>query len=122
VVLCRVVLFAQGDSSWGADDFYVVPVSQWKHSGSNIYYNAGNVGINYITPPYLLSIYGNGSDSIYSLNTANGGTGLDAYSIATSGAGQGVHGQSESSNLFLKCLSAVILFLPHTDILKLCAP
>jgi hypothetical protein len=76
----------------------VVFTSQWKRSGSNIYYNNGCVDIGTSTCYDQLSVNGNFMDNIWSNTSASGGWALEGLSAATSGAGQGVHGESVSTD------------------------
>ena len=50
-------------SSTGARTATGGGASQWTTSGSNIYYNTGNVGIGTLTPGYLLELAGNSNPS-----------------------------------------------------------
>ncbi|MGQ9901352.1 MAG: hypothetical protein ACUVR1_03970, partial [Fimbriimonadales bacterium] len=85
--------------------------AQWTVSGSNIFYNNGNVGIGTTTPTYRLfvqtntgtaAIYGNHTAtsgwvySIWGQSASPSGVGVFGYATAPNGSTLGVYGQSDS--------------------------
>lgn len=68
-----------GSLSWNA-----LTSSQWKTTGSDIYYNTGNVGIGKATPTAQLDVLSSNTFGISSIGSTTGSTGL--YHIANSNA------------------------------------
>ena len=65
----------------------------WLGSGSNIYFNAGNVGIGTANPMYPLYVYTNDDGvALKGRNDMDGGIGVDGTSLSGSGTGIGVYG------------------------------
>jgi hypothetical protein len=94
VILCSAGLLA-GNSSWGADDFYVIGGgSPWKRNGSNIYYTAGKVGIGTTNPIFLLDIVATDPNPFRVYTTGSGGNAI----IGHAGNGVGVLGSSTTSH------------------------
>jgi hypothetical protein len=112
VVLCGAAVLAPGDISSGADDFYVIPVSQWKRNGANLYYQDGNVGIgtditdsklNIVDDTQMGGLYvsSNAGDgcTIYSVTTADyASAAVSGRAWSPTGSTVGVDGYSNSSD------------------------
>jgi len=88
-------------------------MDDWKHNGSKIYYDAGEVGIGKSNPGRALDIKDNGRHSIRVANTgagtasaiygsAKGSTarGVEGFAKSRSGANYGVFGRSRSNDGF----------------------
>ncbi len=84
----------------------------WSQSGTNIFYNTGNVGIGTVSPSYRLhvetnteqrAIFGHHTATtgeaygVYGLSASLGGTGVLGWATATSGSTYGVYGRNNST-------------------------
>ncbi|GBC96983.1 hypothetical protein HRbin16_02798 [bacterium HR16] len=71
----------------------------WQASGSNIFYNAGNVGISTSSPLYPLHVEtGTGTRAIYGLHTAPNGINYGVWGQSASTDGRGVYGLATASS------------------------
>lgn len=68
----------------------------WQPNGSEIYYDAGYVGIGTNTPSFPLYVTGSESAGIYGETDYLGGQGVWGRALASTGDGLGVHGESAS--------------------------
>lgn len=67
--------------------------AQWTQSGSNIYYNAGNVGIGTSSPAYLLHVETSlSSRAIFGKQSASSGSAYGGWFETASTSGMGVYG------------------------------
>src|SRR4051812_32503547 len=75
--------------------------AQWTTSGSNIYYNSGNVGVFTTSPAYHLPVVAsppaNGTRAIYGLASAPSGVINGVYGQTASTDGRGVIGSASST-------------------------
>ncbi|MCA9296322.1 MAG: hypothetical protein KC983_07385, partial [Phycisphaerales bacterium] len=69
----------------------------WQISGSNVYFNAGRVGIGTSSPSYALDVRANGNRAIYAFNNANSGNNYGMYGRTISENGRAIYGQASSS-------------------------
>lgn len=77
--------------------FVQLTFAQWSVSGSNIFYNSGNVGIGTSTPAYRFMVQNaTGDRSIYSLHSAMSGFAVGVWGEVWSNSGFGVLGFAPS--------------------------
>lgn len=85
--------------------------SPWEITGSDVYYDAGNVGVGTSSPAYPLDVYSSGGTALHARNTSStGGTALSAASdigsaisasaFGSSGTTHGVSAEAHSPNGF----------------------
>jgi hypothetical protein len=64
-----------------------LPTSPWSISGSNVYYNTGNVGIGTSSPAYNLVINGSTNSYLRFYNSSSGTTSSDGFLVGSQSAG-----------------------------------
>ncbi|MEW6249072.1 MAG: hypothetical protein AB1716_00370 [Planctomycetota bacterium] len=70
----------------------------WSQNGSDIYYNAGRVGVGTGTPAYPLHVYSAAARAMYAENGAASGASFAVYGRATGTGGRGVYGEATAAS------------------------
>jgi len=71
--------------------------SHWKLSGSNTYYNTGNVGFGVSNPQFPIHVETAGIRGLYSVSTSPIATTFGVHGRSDSNAGRGVYGESTAA-------------------------
>jgi len=91
------------------DQILFGPTADWVPNGSDIFYNAGNVGIGITAPGSPLTVQGDAATLVNARNTRNSGTAIagvaaggavskGVFGLSVSGGGIGVQGQASNTS------------------------
>ncbi len=70
----------------------------WSESGSDVYYNSGDVGVGTSGPSYPLHVVASGSRAVYAQNTAASGVSYGMYTRASSTSGRGIYAEATADS------------------------